>query len=361
MLAAKVVTTPTPTSPQAQSNHIFSKWDIDSSLGGFVDEAACKKVAVCEEAHHNNTVTFSASSAQVDAYSPGEDRIYLNEKDNLFAVFDGHGGDICSKYIADKLPKQLLCSLKKRQPLNESDYTSILKSTFMQVDEQFLNEHKLVVKTSPAGSCGVTVLVRNDSLYVCNLGDSRVLLGSRTQKWSHKLLTNDHNTKNEKERQLVKQRTTDPMPIRGHVTNKVEGERIGGILMVTRAFGDGIFKRKDMSLHPLIQHLPYITSEPEVTIHKFSPADRYAVISSDGLYEYFTPAVVAEIVEKHLESNSDGPKIAAALLEAQFETIGKLVGKTADQIKHMPNRKTFMDDTSVIIILFEHPSGGAAK
>lgn len=346
------------------SSPVFSKWGVESSFDGFpgfTDEAECNKQA-CEEGNHNNTIAFSVSSAQMEAYSPGEDRVYIGEVDNLFAVFDGHGGEICSRYIADKLPKQLLCSLKKRQPRNESDYTSILKATFMHVDEQFLTEHKHAVKTSPSGSCGVTVLVRNDSLYVCNLGDSRVLLGSRTHTWSHKLLTNDHNTKNEKERQLVMQRTTDPMPIRGHAINKVPGERVGGVLMVTRAFGDGLFKRRDMSLPPFIHHLPYITSEPEVTVHKLSPADRYVVISSDGLYECLTPADVAAIVEEHLATgNRDGTAIAAAMIEAQFETIGKLVGKTAEEVKALPNRKTFMDDTSIVILLFDHPTGGAAE
>lgn len=290
---------------------VFSKWAIDSSSIGFVDEAVGKKA--CE-----NTVKFSVVSAQVEAYSPIEDKLYLNDKENLFAVFDGHGGDMCSRYIVDKLPKQLLTSLKQRQPTTDHDYTSLFKSTFMKMDEQFLNEHKYVVKTCPAGSCGVTVLVRNDTLYVCNLGDSRVLLGSRSHQWSHTLLTNDHNTKNEKERQLVKQRTSDPVPIRGHLCTNVEGERVGGILMVTRAFGDGLFKRKDMSLQPLIRYLPYITSEPEVTIHKLAPADRYAVISSDGLYEYFTPADVSEIVEKHLESGLDVAKLPSVLIEKQF-------------------------------------------
>lgn len=37
--------------------------------------------------------------------------------------------------------------------------------------------------------------------------------------------------------------------------------------MLTRAFGDGVFKRKDMSMPPFISHLPYITSEPEISIH----------------------------------------------------------------------------------------------
>lgn len=70
------------------------------------------------------------------------------------------------------------------------------------------------------GSCGVSVLVRDDTLYVCNVGDSRVLLGSReTTNWSHKLLTNDHNTRNERERELVKARTSDPIPIRTDIQN----------------------------------------------------------------------------------------------------------------------------------------------
>jgi len=310
-----------------------------------------------------NSIKLGVHSAQVEAYSPGEDRLYVNEKECLFAVFDGHGGDICSRYVADKLPKLLLSSLQQRKPSSDADFASLLKTTFVRTDEQFLTEHKHVVKTCPAGSCGVSVLVRNDKLYVCNLGDSRVLLGSKAQKWSHTLLTNDHNTKNEKERQLVMQRTSDPNPIRGHMCQKIEGDRVGGILMVTRAFGDGIFKRKDMSLHPLIHHLPYITNEPEVTIHKIAPTDSYAVISSDGLYEYFTPATVAEIVEQHLESGQDPSKLAPLLIEKQFEAIGKLVGKSAEHVKSVPNRKTFMDDTSIIVLVCHHPtrSGGAAE
>jgi len=360
MVVASPMTSPV-TSP------VFSKWALDSS-NGFVDEAD-RRLASQEEL--NNTIKFSVHHAQVEAYSPMEDKLYVNEDENLYAVFDGHGGDICSRYIADKLPKQLLCSLKKRKPVLESDFVSMFKSTFVQTDNDFLNEHKHVVKTCPAGSCGVTVLVRNDTLYVCNLGDSRVLLGTKSQKRSHTLLTNDHNTKNEKERELVKQRTTDPFPIRGHLINKVEGDRVGGVLMVTRAFGDGIFKRKDMSLAPLLRHLPYITNEPEVTIHKIAQHDDYVVISSDGLYEYFTPEMVAEIVESHLDAGLHPAKIPALLIEKQFEHIGKLVGKTPEQVKQAHGRKNFMDDTTIIVLVFQRPddtsspvitaTGGAAE
>jgi len=357
--------------------HVFSDWSlgssIDSSLGSLrpsftaalnasldaiVVEDAQRKKLPCEELHfHNNTIPFTVHSSQMAAYSPMEDKLYVNETENMYGIYDGHGGDICSRFVADRLPKQIMSSLKTRKAQTDSDYISSIKSSFIRVDEQFLTEHRYIVKTSASGSCGVTVLIRNDTLIIGNLGDSRVLLGScKDSSWSHELLTNDHNTKNEKERELVKQRTSDPMPIRGHVTNRVPGERIGGVLMVTRAFGDGIFKRRDMSLAPFIPYLPYITNEPEVSTHKITQTDRFAVISSDGLYEYLTPAEVTSIVSKQLETTKDGSKIGAALIEYQFEKVAVLANKTVDEIKAIRNRKEFMDDISIIIILFSPSS-----
>jgi len=141
--------------------------------------------------------------------------------------------------------------------------------------------------------------------------------------------------------------------MRTSISSKEEGDRIGGILMVTRAFGDGIFKRRDMSLHPLIQHLPYITSEPEITTHKLTPTDKYVVISSDGLYEHLTPAQVSEFVEKQLENGTDPNTIAVKILELQFEVLAKIMHKTVEQVKKLSNRKMFMDDTTVIVLVFK--------
>ena len=36
------------------------------------------------------------------------------------------------------------------------------------------------------------------------------------------------------------------------ITSTIEGDRIGGILMVTRAFGDGIFKKRDILTQVLV-------------------------------------------------------------------------------------------------------------
>lgn len=47
-----------------------------------------------QEQDHNLSFKLEVSFSQIDAYRPGEDRLYVNEKDNLFGIFDGHGGDI---------------------------------------------------------------------------------------------------------------------------------------------------------------------------------------------------------------------------------------------------------------------------
>src|SRR3978361_1732084 len=73
---------------------VFSDWGLSSSLGVFVDEASKKRATLEETNYHNNTVSFIVPSAQMAAYTPLEDKVYLNETENLFAVFDGHGGGI---------------------------------------------------------------------------------------------------------------------------------------------------------------------------------------------------------------------------------------------------------------------------
>ena len=43
---------------------------------------------------HSSLRTVSVSYAQLDAYHPIEDKLYFNEREKLYAIFDGHGGDI---------------------------------------------------------------------------------------------------------------------------------------------------------------------------------------------------------------------------------------------------------------------------
>jgi len=334
---------------------------LSLSLGDPIDEAAADAKKQIQEQQCETCLdsprSVLLSSAQLGAYHPMEDKIYINEAERLYGIFDGHGGDICSRYISEKVPKLVLDKLARQRHRNDVDYACVLKSSFIEADTSFLNEHKFMLKNSPTGSCGVVVLERDGYLYVCNLGDSRVQLAKTDEHGNlHTLLlTNDHNTKNPKEVRLVLERTSDPFPIRSNINTNTEGLRVGGVLMLTRAFGDGVFKRKDMSMPPFMNHLPYITSEPEINVHKIEPHDKFVVIASDGLYELLTPQQITAFVGELLEECRDSPKeiakIGCKVIHKVLETIARIMKKTVEEVKNLPNRKTFMDDTTVIVLL----------
>ena len=68
------------------------------SLGDPIDEAAASAKKYQQEERQNaiceSPRSVFISSAQMDAYHPMEDKIYLNEREKLYAIFDGHGGGI---------------------------------------------------------------------------------------------------------------------------------------------------------------------------------------------------------------------------------------------------------------------------
>lgn len=102
MLSLKVET-----QASVPTSHVYSDWALGSSLGSSLEtfgsalsaslevvDAQPKRVP-CEELNpHNNSVPFTVGLAQMAAYSPVEDKIYVNEAENMFALFDGHGGGI---------------------------------------------------------------------------------------------------------------------------------------------------------------------------------------------------------------------------------------------------------------------------
>lgn len=90
-------------------------------------------------------------------------------------------------------------------------------------------------------------------------------------------------------------------------------------------------------------------------MHKIEPKDQFVVIASDGLYEHFTPEQVTTFIGEFLLECKDSPKefakIGNRIIAKELETIARLMRKTVDEVKNLPNRKSFMDDTTVIVLL----------
>jgi serine/threonine protein phosphatase PrpC len=163
------------------------------------------------------------------------------------AVFDGHGGDECSNYLVDALPRQIRTHmLNERDALKNAIEASrnargahseqtedaaselmrkILKNAYLRTDKEFISP-----KSAPqSGSTAATVVLMGRRLFAANVGDSRVVLcrgGGQCVE-----LTSDHKPSRPDEAARVR-------AAGGFILHK----RVMGELAITRAFGDKSFK-----------------------------------------------------------------------------------------------------------------------
>lgn len=81
---------------------------------------------------------------------------------------------------------------------------------------------------------------------------------------------------------------------------------------------------------------PYITCTPSLFYHRLGPKDRFLILSSDGLYQYFTNEEAVAQVELFITSSPDGDPAQHLVEEVLFRAAKKagenkmlIVGKTA--------------------------------
>eukprot|EP01082_Thalassiosira_pseudonana_P013685 g11892.t1.1.5e17418b g11892 g11892.t1 contig6:807082-809261(+) len=184
-----------------------------------------------------------------DYYYNGDPKEHLTELafTTFAAVFDGHGGDECSNYLVDALPRHIRNQmLTDREALRSSiengrgprglhadsgeDATSelmrrILKTAYLRADKEFITP-----KNAPqSGSTGATVVLLGRRLFAANVGDSRVVLARKNGACLE--LTSDHKPSRPDEAARVR-------AAGGFILHK----RVMGELAITRAFGDKSFK-----------------------------------------------------------------------------------------------------------------------
>ncbi|TGZ69906.1 hypothetical protein CRM22_003475 [Opisthorchis felineus] len=216
----------------------------------------------------------------------------LNEVCRLsyYAVFDGHGGCKASVYASKRL-HLYVCSRLPRSGLApiEKDIKRVLYDSFKKTDEDFLREASNQRPHWRDGSTASTVLIVNNTMYIANLGDSKVVLGrmvrdlhpvssdngdSNKSEESHSgsysltavCLTRDHNPMDYEERQRIQASGAS-----------VQNGRVNNILEVSRSFGDYQFKKQG------------VTCIPDVKKCQLTPNDRFLLIACDGLWKSFPP------------------------------------------------------------------------
>jgi len=195
----------------------------------------------------------------------------------FFGVFDGHGGSRTAEYLKNNLFKNL-----SSHPDFIKDTKSAIVEAFRQTDADYLNEEKGQQKD--AGSTASTAVLLGDRLLVANVGDSRVVA---CRAGSAVPLSIDHKPDRSDERQRIEQA--------GGFIIWAGTWRVGGVLAVSRAFGDKLLK-------------PYVVAEPEIQEEKIDGVD-FIIIASDGLWNVLSNQDAVSIVQNIKDAEAASRKL----------------------------------------------------
>ncbi|XP_027330264.1 probable protein phosphatase 2C 40 isoform X4 [Abrus precatorius] len=204
----------------------------------------------------------------------------------------------------------------------------ILQRAVSQAENDFLSMVEQEMEERPdlvsIGSCVLLVLLHGNDLYTLNLGDSRAVLA--------KCSTDDGINK----------------------TGKVKGK-----LKVTRAFGVGYLKKKNLNdaLMGILRvrdltSPPYVSTEPSLNVHKISHSDQFVIVGSDGLFDFFSNDEAVKLVESYILNNSLGDP-AKFLIEQLVARAAKSAGFSMEELMNVPagRRRKYHDDVTVIVIM----------
>ncbi|XP_004245370.1 probable protein phosphatase 2C 72 [Solanum lycopersicum] len=221
-------------------------------------------------------------------------------------VFDGHGknGQVVSKFVMNKLPSLLLkciLSLPKitspKQNVKHVDEELVKNKNFDKWKDACLNSFKVMDKDikslekldcSCSGTTAVVAIRQDDDLIIANLGDSRAVLGRKTEEGVIEAvqLTTDLKPSLPSEAERIRNCDGRVLALKEelHIQRVwLPHEDVPGLAM-SRAFGDFMLKNYG------------IISKPDVSYHHISPNDQFLVLATDGVWDVLSNDQVVSIV-----------------------------------------------------------------
>ncbi|XP_072974917.1 probable protein phosphatase 2C 4 [Typha angustifolia] len=293
------------------------------------------------------------------------------------------------------LDRRLNDNLSRSISKDAISHLEVLKALAMalkKTEEAYLGIADKMVSENPElalmGSCVLVMLMKGDDVYFMNVGDSRAVLATNAEPDSRNSfakakqdlerineesfndlggygfeglpslaalqLTLDHTTCVEEEVRRIKNKHPDDAAA-------IANDRVKGSLKVTRAFGAGFLKQPkwnnallEMFRIDYVGTSPYITCNPSLYHHKLGPKDRFLILSSDGLYQYFTNEEAVAQVEMFITTNPEGDPAQHLVEEVLFRAAEK-AGMDFHELLEIPqgDRRRYHDDVSIIVISLE--------
>ncbi|KAI7738283.1 hypothetical protein M8C21_024380 [Ambrosia artemisiifolia] len=253
----------------------------------------------------------------------------------------------------------------------------VTESAYLDMTDKVMDQYP---ELALMGSCLLAVLMRDEDVYVMNLGDSRAIVAQHgetvegvtaedvvvrendmeNERRAHDRvltalqLSTDHSTSIEEEVTRIKNEHPDD-------DHCIVNDRVKGRLKVTRAFGVGSLKQAkwndsllEMFRNEYIGNAPYISCVPSLRHHQLCQKDQFLVLSSDGLYQYFSNQEVVSHVDSFMEKFPDGDP-AQHLIEELLLRAAKKAGMDLHELLDIPqgDRRKYHDDVTVMVVSLE--------
>ncbi|KAK9075375.1 hypothetical protein SSX86_003698 [Deinandra increscens subsp. villosa] len=201
----------------------------------------------------------------------------------LFGIFDGHGGSRAAEYLKQNLFINLM-----KHPEFMKNTKMALSETYQQTDSDFLESEK--DNSRDDGSTASTAVLVGNRLYVANVGDSRTIISKAGKAIP---LSEDHKPNRSDERERIENA--------GGVVMWAGTWRVGGVLAMSRAFGNRMLKQ-------------FVVAEPDIQEQELCEEFELLVLASDGLWD-----VVPNDDAVTLAQSEEEPEAAAKkLIETAF-------------------------------------------
>ncbi|XP_039120309.1 probable protein phosphatase 2C 5 [Dioscorea cayenensis subsp. rotundata] len=244
------------------------------------------------------------------------------------AVFDGHAGFSSVEFLRDELYKECVIALDGGLLLTGKNFDAIknaLQKAFDAVDSKLLTRLESLGKEDDSGATATIMFVRNDSLIICHIGDSCVVL-SRNGK--AEVLTSPHRPYGNNRVSLEEVKR-----IRAAGGWIVDG-RICGDISVSRAFGDIRFKRKKNEMlgkgvelgkwsQKFASRIKFkgdlVTSSPDIYQVELGTDAEFILLASDGLWDYMKSSEAVSFVRNQLREHGDVQRATEALARAALD------------------------------------------
>ncbi|XP_027196240.2 protein phosphatase Mn(2+)-dependent 1K-like [Dermatophagoides pteronyssinus] len=203
-----------------------------------------------------------------------------------FAIFDGHGGDICARFCNEHLPEHIKFWIER----GETNLEIVLQNAFTEVNNSFARYITYTKndgynnERSTSGTTATVCLLHNSTkLVVAYVGDSRMFLCRDGQCIK---LTNDHtaNVKAEKDRIINSN---------GFIKYDSLGRGlINGRLAMTRSIGD-------LDLKPF-----GVIALPDTRTYEIKHGrDSFVVLTTDGITDVMNDREIVNAVKSCQQPN----------------------------------------------------------